>query len=329
MEATEIRPHASKLFPRRRARRTTRIAVEHELVSSDSETGAAVPIGQVRDASRDAGYVEHLTFEPGGQVELSLPCATSPAALAASLRHHVGSLRADCAAVGVRLDATPVDPRTPDEVPLQLRSRRYLAMQRHFDAIGPAGRTMMRRTASTQICLDWWPGPAGLEQWRLLNRAGPFFAAAWARSAGPRSRLTTWLDVDPDRTAFDGRLLHGDDPVAAYATFAAGATVFTDPGDIPQHLTTLFPPVRPRGRYLEVRFLDVQPLSAVGRLAAVLSALMYDDCSRAKAATMIGHESSDLGELWHRAADGDEELRERGRELVALGLAAARLAGAA
>ena len=79
------------------------------------------------------------------------------------------------------LEARPVDSRPEADVPLQLDKPRYLAMQRHFDSIGPAGRRMMRRTASTQVCLDWWPGAAGLEQWRLLNLAGPFLAAAFAQ----------------------------------------------------------------------------------------------------------------------------------------------------
>ena len=86
---------------------------------------------------------------------------------------------------------------------------------------------------------------------------------------GPASRLATWLDVDPGRTAFDDRLLRGVDPVAAYAEFAASASVFSMPGGDPaeptsfaawsrtheldagtarHHLSTLFPPVRPRGR---------------------------------------------------------------------------------
>ena len=110
-----------------------------------------------------------------------------------------------------------MDGRPESEVPLQLDSPRYVAMQRHFDTIGPAGRRMMRRTASTQVCLDWWPGRAGLEQWRVLNLAGPHLAAAYARSVGLGSRLSTWLAVDPDRTAFDDRLLPDDAPVAAYA----------------------------------------------------------------------------------------------------------------
>ncbi len=329
MEIMQIRQHVGRLFPGSANARTTRVGVEHELLSSDAESGAAVPIGRVRDAAVTASYARHLAFEPGGQVELSLPCAASPAALSAAMRHHVTALRADCADIGVRLDAIPVDPRAADEVPLQLTSPRYVAMQRHFDTIGPAGRTMMRRTASTQICLDWWGGAVGLEQWRLLNRAGPFLAAASARSTGPHSRLATWLAVDPSRTAFDGRLLHSDDPVAGYADFAAGAMVFTAPGDIDEHLTTLFPPVRPRGDYLEVRFLDVQALSAVEPLVAALSALLYEDGCRRRAARMLCDESTDLGELWHRAAAGERDVRERGLELLSLGLAAARLAGAA
>ncbi len=327
MKAQQIRPHVARLFPDG-GPRTTRLGVEHELVSFDHETGAAVPIDRIREATRNGAYADHLTFEPGGQVELNLPCVAGPVALAQRLRADLTALRADLASAGVRLHTKAVDPRPADEVPLQLTSPRYVAMQRHFDTIGPAGRRMMRRTASTQLCLDWWPGAAGLEQWRLLNLAGPFLAAAFARSTGQSSRLATWLAVDPGRTAFDDRLLRGDDPVAAYADFAAHAAVFVT-GGIDDHLTTLFPPVRPRGRYLEVRFLDVQPVPEVETLATALSALLYDDVCRREAARLVDGEVARLGELWHRSAAGDQEVRERGRELVALGLAASQLVGAA
>ncbi len=175
-------------------------------------------------------------------------------------------------------------------------------MQARFDAVGPAGRRMMRATASTQVCLDWWPGRAGLEQWRVLNLAAPFIAAATARATGPASRLATWLEVDPSRTAFDDRLLHGDDPVAAYAAFAAGAVRFVGEAE---HLSTLFPPVRPRGRYLEVRFADVQPLERVAALASSLAELMYDDEVRARALARLAPEAPRLASHWHAAAHGE------------------------
>jgi gamma-glutamylcysteine synthetase len=309
-------------------RRTTRVAVEHELLTADIATGAAVELDRIRAATRGAWYAEHLAFEPGGQVELSLPPVAGPAHLGPQLEAAVAALGVDCASAGVRLVASPVDSRPESEIPLQLISNRYVAMQRHFDSIGPAGRRMMRRTASTQLCLDWWSGAAGLEQWRLLNLAGPFLAAAFAHSAGPTSRLATWLEVDPSRTAFDDRLVRGDDPVAAYADFAASATPFLDAADLDQHLSTLFPPVRPRGRYLEVRFLDVQLLREIEPLAATLSTLLYDDACRTQALRQLEDEVSRLGELWQRSAAGDAEVVARGRELVGLA-ASSELVGAA
>ena len=216
--------------------RSCRVGVELEMVSRDAEDGSVVRIERVRRAVSGATYAAWLGFEPGGQVELSLPCCRTVVDLDRAARAAVGQLRADCAAVGVQLDSAPMDDRGP-AVPLQLTSRRYTEMEQHFDRIGPAGRTMMRLTASTQVCLDWWPGRAGLEQWRLLQLVGPCIAAlfpggSWPGSggSGPGSRLATWLAVDPGRTAFDGRLLAGD-PVAAYTAFAAGAVPFA----LPEH----------------------------------------------------------------------------------------------
>jgi gamma-glutamylcysteine synthetase len=284
------------LFPGPGNRRSVRVGVEHELLTRDAATGAPAAIARVRAATSLP-----LAFEPGGQVELNQPCGAARVVVH-RLLDTLAALRAELAQVGIELDACPTDDRVPDDVPLQLNSARYLAMQRHFDTIGPAGRRMMRCTASTQVCLDWWPGRAGLEQWRLLNLAGPFLAAAYARSTGPGSRLATWLAVDPDRTAFDDRLLRGDDPVATYAAFARAARPFTDPDE---HLSTLFPPVRPRGRYLEVRFLDVQPEEQVAEVVSTLAALMYDAAVRARVLAELEPEAGRLADLWRAAADGE------------------------
>ena len=314
MNTKELRPLVAGLFARSNSR-TTRVAVEQELLVADATTGAAVPIERVRHAARTAAAAQYLGFEPGGQLELSLPCAPDLATLTRTLDTLTDDLRRHLTAADIRTQALPVDPRTEDQVPLQLTSPRYVAMQDHFDTIGPAGRRMMRRTASTQVCLDWWPGRDGAEQWRVLNLAGPFLAAAFARSAGPDGRLTTWLDVDPARTGFDDRLLYGDNPVAAYTSFAAGATVFTTGGPA-EHLTTLFPPVRPRGNYLEVRFLDVQEPDAAGYVAAVLASLLYDDEVRRRTLRALEPNRPHLAEHWRAAAAGDIATALRGRELV-------------
>ncbi|WP_112238345.1 glutamate-cysteine ligase family protein [Kribbella monticola] len=342
------------LFTRAR-HRTTRVAIEQEFITTDTSglpgpidlvrrtagtptttpsqpvrrpTGApttpptqsaggstSAPITQpVRPSTGAAAY---LSFEPGGQVELSLPCVAGSAAITRLLGVLTDDLRRHLGAAGIRLDAIPCDPR--QNVPLQLTTPRYVAMQTHFDTIGPAGRRMMRRTASTQICLDWWPGDAGAEQWRVLNLAAPFLAAAFARSAGHEGRLTTWLNVDPDRTGFDNRLLPdhpSTSPIPAYIAFAAHATPFTD--GPAEHLSTLFPPVRPRTTYLEVRFLDAQEPTAVAPVVTALANLMYDDDLRRRTLRALEPELPHLADHWRAAAAGDPGIASRGRELAQL-----------
>jgi gamma-glutamylcysteine synthetase len=297
-------PLVSRLFARG-AQRRTRLGVEHELIPVDAADGGVVPVARTRRAVQS---LAHLTFEPGGQLELNLPCVPEDR-LDATIAVALSAVRRDCAAAGIDVQAIPTDPR-PD-VPLQLRSERYAAMQRHFDTLGPAGRRMMRRTASTQVCLDWWPGSAGAEQWRLLNLAAPFLAAVLARESGPASRLATWLEVDRTRTAFDGRLVAGADPVAGYVDFARGATAFAEP-----HLSTLFPPIRPRGSYLEVRFPDVQPDAAIAPMAHALAHLLYDDEARVAALRAVSGEAPRLEQHWHDAAHGTGDLQERGELLL-------------
>ena len=288
--------------------RTTRVGVEQELIVRDMRTGDTVAPDRLRGILADNAHLEHVSFEPGGQLELSLPPAACAVDAAAGLRAAVDSVRGDAAAADIELLDDAVDHRT--EVPRLLRSPRYDAMERHFDAIGPAGRVMMRRTASTQVCLDWWPGHAGVEQWRVLQLAGPWIAAAYARSTGAGSRLATWLEVDPNRTAFDGRLLVGD-LVDAYERFALGAARFAE-----AHLTTLFPPVRPRGSYLEVRYLDAQPLDRVDEVIAVVATLAYDDDVRARVLNELEPRVDRLADDWRAAAAGCPALTARGHGLV-------------
>lgn len=314
MNAPTIRSQVARLFRplRSSGTRTVRAAIEQEFFAVDFFNGCSVTPNRVRDAVAGRPYAPWVSFEPGGQVELSLPVSPSATVAAQHLAEVTRALAADLLGAGIVLYAQPVR-RSEPTTPRFLRSPRYDAMERHFDTIGSAGRRMMRHTTSTQVCLDWWPGRAGLEQWRLLLLAGPFLAAATAHSTGPTSRLTTWLATDPDRTAFDDRLLHGD-PVAAYSSFAAGATDFLGEG-IEAHLSTLFPPVRPRGSYLEVRFPDAQPTEHVGDLAEGLAGLLYDDERRRSALASLAGEQPRLAEHWAAAAAGTGDV-ERGLALL-------------
>jgi glutamate--cysteine ligase len=236
----------------------------------------------------------HPTLEPGGQLELSLPPRPSIAALLREVDWCLESLTAttEVALIGV-------NPwHDLDDVALTLRTPRYLAMQELFDRAGDSGRRMMRLTASLQVCVDLLPGRAGHEQWLVANLAGPSLVAAYR---GARERTTIWQGLDAARTGYDGRHLDVHDPVGAYAAFALAAPRLPIPEahDDRYHLTTLFPPVRPRGGYLELRFLDSQRPTA--ELLGTIWALMYDARVRRSALDLLLPTLPTYEEQWQSA----------------------------
>ncbi|GAA1690490.1 ergothioneine biosynthesis glutamate--cysteine ligase EgtA [Glycomyces endophyticus] len=292
-----------------------------------------------------------LSFEPGGALELS----TRPA----GLRECFDELEADrarvtaaLAAEGLELIGLGLDPvRLPRRV---IRSPRYQAMEELFDQDGRAGRWMMANTASVQVCLDTGhdgSGPHGLaERWALAHRLAPVLIAAFANSPLRRgepslwrsTRQHVWTAIDPTRA----RPVPPGDPREAWARYALDARVMAvrGPGrwtvprgltfrdwlhavhlrpptreDLDYHLTTLFPPVRPRGRYLELRMIDAQP-GPDWIVPVALAATLLDHPAAAAAATAA------LEPLWHGATAADLYLRAATAALRDGPIAAAALA---
>jgi glutamate--cysteine ligase len=241
------------------------------------------------------------SFEPGGQLELSPAPRSSVDTLMADVRALLRRATDIASARGVRLAAVAVNSA---DVPLWTPTPRYLAMQAAFDEIGPCGRRMMRRTASLQIAVDLLPGAAGREQWLVANLAGPALAAAFDNSGGERTRI--WQGVDLRRTGYDGRHLSVTDPVGAYLAFADAAPRLPIPeaADPHYHLSTLFPPVRPRGGYLEIRYLDAQPLSRIRDAVMTVTTLLYDARARREALDLLLPRAADQERAWHEAGAG-------------------------
>jgi glutamate--cysteine ligase len=299
------------------ARHPGRVGAEVELIPV---TDAARPLPvdpRVLAAGFDATFRRAAapTFEPGGQLELSPAPRPTTTALVRDLDGLLARAAAVAAACGVRLEASGTNPyHSCAEVPLRTPSPRYVAMQDAFDGVGPDGRRMMRLTASLQITVDLLPGRAGREQWLVANLAGPPLAAAFANSPwldgrpagvnGARTRI--WQGVDLRRTGYDGRHLDPVDPVAAYAAFATAAPrlPIPDATDPAYHLSTLFPPVRPRGGYLEVRYLDAQPLWRIGEAIATVTTLLYDQRARHDALALLLPRAGDQWRAWDEAATG-------------------------
>jgi glutamate--cysteine ligase len=299
------------------ARRPGRIGVEVELIPV-TDTARPRPVDpDVLAAGFDAAFAAAArpTFEPGGQLELSPPPRRGVSAAVHELLRLWGRATVMAARRGVRLEAVGCNPyHSCADVPLRTPTPRYLAMQAEFDPFGPDGRRMMRLTASLQICVDLLPGPAGREQWLVANLAGPALTVAFANSwaidgrptavAGARTRI--WRGIDPRRTGYDGRHIDASDPVGAYAAFAAAAPRLAIPAgaDPAYHLSTLFPPVRPRGGYLEVRYLDAQPAHRVGEAVSTVAALLGDERARRDALDLLLPRLGDQDRAWGEAAAG-------------------------
>ena len=291
-----------------------------------------------------------VSFEPGGQLELSPLPMPSARALVRQVADLLDDVRCAASAHGVTFEAEGTNRwLASDQIGLQKDTERYRKMQRHFDSIGRAGREMMRRTASLQICLDLLPGRAGHEQWLLLNLCGPALAAAFTNQphlgglADPtvESRSRIWQAVDASRTGFEGLqigALDGNDRACAYRDFALRAEVIPlDEGqaevspfreslaqwittgherpttaDLVHHLTTLFPPVRPRGRYLEVRYLDALPFPWLAVPLCLLTTLSYVPKARQAALEAMAVDTRPLREQWRSSARiGLQEARVR------------------
>lgn len=305
------------------------LGVEVELISVTDDGRPADPA--VLAAGFDAAFVAAArpSFEPGGQLELSPPPQRTVTAVVAEITRLIARARAIAESRGVRLEAVGVNPvHTCDDVPLRSSSERYLAMQRLFDNVGPDGRRMMRLTAGLHVNVDLQPGPAGREQWLVANLAGPALAAAFANSLSgglPGARTRIWQGVDLRRTGYDGRHLDAVDPVGAYTAFAAAAERFplAAATSAEYHLTTLFPPVRPRGGYLEVRYLDAQPVDRIGEAVAVLDVLLNDAAARRDALDLLLPTLGELPSAWQAASAGysehaDDLLAIAGRRVLAV-----------
>lgn len=257
-----------------------------------------------------------LTVEPGGQLELSSAPATSLTDVIRSVSADLDAVRAVLREAGLVLNGFGQDPWNPPR--RYLHEPRYDAMEQCLDRFGPEGRAMMCSSASVQVCLDAGyeePGPLGYgRRWWLSYQLGAVLLAAFANSPLARGRVTGWRStrqslwaaMDPGRA---GAPRLGGDPRAVWARHVLDAPVMcvradegpwgvpegvsfrdwtrsSDPpgrADLDYHLTTLFPPVRPRG-HLELRMLDAQPGEDGWIVPLAVTAALFEDPEAAEIA---------------------------------------------
>jgi glutamate--cysteine ligase len=282
-----------------------------------------------------------VTVEPGGQLELSTPPEPDTASSVAALQADRAVLGAALASAGFGTAPLGTDPARP--VRRVNPSGRYVAMEQHFAALGceQPGKAMMSATAALQVNLDAGPEAGWSQRLGLIRALGPVLVAASAcspylggRSSGWHSmRQQIWHGIDHSRSD----PVVGREPGAAWASYALNAPVMlvrdgdrttsvtrrvpfrawlrgASPigrrptlADLDYHLTTLFPPIRPRG-YIEIRCLDALPDRWWPALAA-LTVTLIDDAETADRAAELCEPVRDSWQVAARNGLADPTLR--------------------
>jgi glutamate--cysteine ligase len=284
-------------------------------------------IGLVKDGA-------NVSLEPGGQLELSgAPLETIHQTCDEVNVHlqQVKSVADELNVAFIGLGAAPI--WTHDQMPVMPKGR-YKLMTDYMDRVGTMGKSMMYRTCTVQVNLDFASEPDMVQKLRTSVALQPVATALFANSPffdgkpnGHKSwRSRIWRDLDPARTgtlpfAFeDGfgfeRYVDYALDVPMYFVYRDGRYInalgqsFRDflngrlpalPGEVPtlsdwaDHLTTIFPEARLK-KYLEMRGADGGPWRRLCALPALWVGLLYDQ--------------SALDAAWDLAKGWDLQTRE-------------------
>lgn len=320
-DAFEIAERCFKLSP------PGEVGIELEWIPYDiDDWHAAIDFAAIESTCAALGELPGgggITFEPGGQIELSSRPASDLAVLSDEVATDIDILERAMSDIGIRLIALGIDPIGRRE--RVLRVPRYAAMEAYFDHDGPDGRTMMLSTASLQVNLNTGLGTDLAKRWRRAHVIGPLMVASFANSPDPdgsgamrSARQGVWQRIDGTRTrppaidaapqaawfeyALEARVMcirrspQEFEPITDAFTFdewieRGSARGYPTAADFEYHLTTLFPPVRPRG-WLEFRMIDSLPSPWWRVPAALASALLDDEVASAEVDSILENRDS-------------------------------------
>lgn len=256
----------------------------------------------------------NVSLEPGGQLELSGAPVETIHETCDEVNDHLREVKDVADKVGVGFIGLGAAPEWKHEdMPLMPKGR-YKLMDGYMQKVGTMGRTMMRRTCTVQVNLDFSSEADMVQKLRVAIALQPVATALFANSPffegkpnGLKSwRSRVWRDLDADRTGmvpfvfdegfgFESWVEYALD-VPMYFVYRNGQYInalgqsFRDflngelpalPGETPtlsdwaDHLTTLFPEARIK-KFIEMRGADGGPWRRLCALPAFWVGLTYD-----------------------------------------------------
>jgi len=333
-----------------------RIGTEHEKFGYVKDTHAPLPYdgacsikatleglrdGFGWDPVEEGGHIiglqkdgANVSLEPGGALELSGAPLETIHQTCDEVNEHLREVREVADRIGagfIGLGAAPI--WTHDEMPLMPKGR-YKLMDSYMQKVGTLGTSMMRRTCTVQVNLDFGSEADFVQKFRVALALQPVATALFANSPffegkpnGHKSwRSRIWRDLDADRTGMLPFVFEDGFGFEAYAEYALDVPMyfvyrdgqyinalgqsFRDflkgelpalPGEKPtlsdwaDHLTTIFPEARAK-KFIEMRGADGGPWRRLCALPAFWVGLMYDQGA--------------LDAAWDLVKDWDAETRE-------------------
>lgn len=339
---------------RRDLGRLTPAQVQRVLAGFAPNSGALVREGGAL-VEVDAGQMNRLTIEPGGQIEFSGAPQRSLADVEREARRFLVRLHEIAEGHGFVFLAAGFDPLRTLEEQQWFPKMRYAVMRPYLARRGARAWDMMARTCAVQCNLDYG-GEADLAKKFLVgNRLAPIVTAMFANSPFENGRLSghkstryaAWLETDPDRSAIPRPALTDDftpEAFVAYALdvpmlFAQRDGLYSDAptgmrfgdflehgagelrpvfGDWADHLTTIFTDARLK-QHIELRGADCNDLEMTLALQAFWKGLLYDEAALDEAfrlAPRLAH--ADALDLRAAAARDGLQARSAGVDVLRL-----------
>lgn len=276
----------------------------------------------------------NVSLEPGGQLELSGAPLETIHETCDEVNVHLREVKDIADKVGVGFIGLGAAPEWSYEQMPMMPKGRYELMVDYMDRVGTMGKSMMFRTCTVQVNLDFSSEADMVQKMRVAIALQPVATALFANSPffdgkvnGHKSwRSRVWRDLDPARTGmlpfvfddgfgFEAWVQYALD-VPMYFVYRDGKYInalgmsfrdFLDgklpalPGEVPtlsdwaDHLTTAFPEARVK-QFIEMRGADGGPWRRLCALPAFWVGLTYDQGA--------------LDAAWDLVKDWDAETRE-------------------